>query len=441
MEKFVMSLTRLCKFAWIRCAALVLLGALSTAAVAQGREDGLPLDDVEGLLYDTFLDFCINASTSAPASCGALFEVVFPPSQTPPDPQAVLDVVQQILPNQLAVHSYSALLQRDQLTGLRNRLQEVRRGGGRGVSLLNRPLYRHQDGSAGSGSAGDDTPFADTPWGFFLSGRVQTGEMEDRGAQEGFDFDSQRLTGGVDYRVNSALVLGGSLAYGMMETDVDRRRGNVDLDSVSAWFYGNYAPWENFYANWSLGYGINDYDGERNLQIGSSVFSTKYDTDGEQYSASVSGGYDLSRGAWQYGGYLSLDYAHLIIDSYNESGGEGLGLSVNERQTRSLETTLGGRVSRAFSSGRGVFIPAVDIGLVKQWKDDQQAITASLADIPELGAFGVGTEVPDTTFIRAAVHVTGVFTGGQSGYVRYQTVAGHDELDEHVVEVGYRLEF
>lgn len=394
-------------------------------------------------LFDTLVAACsgeLGGTAYTGQGCSQFLGLVF---NSNADQATIDDAVDQIAPYQAPAQANSSFLQQDQVTALQERLRQIRKKEGRGVSVMNRPLYDDTAarGATGSGSAGDDSPFAATPWGFFLSGRYQNGDVDQHAGESGFDYDTTRVTAGADYRFNDALVMGGSLGYGRTSNDMNKDRGNVDLDNWTAWFYGNYAFTDQVYMDWSLGYGHNRYDGKRHIEIGTLRTTTDFSTDGHQYNASVSGGYDGNYEAWQYGGYARLDYIHTSIDAYRESGGDGLALALEEQQARSLQSTVGARVARAFSTGSGVWLPGLDIGFVKEWKQDERQITASLIEAPEVGNLVVTTHKLDDTYFNIGVNLTAVFVAGQSAYLRYQTMVGRSDVNDRIIEAGYRVEF
>lgn len=400
-------------------------------------------------VVDHFMQACYsspNSDAPVPAGCDALYGLIFP--ETPDNGQGLNEALRQIEPNQIPTLANSTFLQQGQMSSVRSRLTTVHRGGGRGVSVLNMPLYDSvADGHrrAATGSAGDDKAFADTPWGFFISGNYQNGDVNGMGDQDGFDYSSRSVTAGVDYRVGNSLVLGGSMARGSTENDVKNHRGKVDMDNWSAWFYGSYFPNEHLYFDWSLGYGQNDYDGKRHIDFESNgeAFSStlNYDTDGRQYNASASAGYDANFGAWQYGAYLSLDWMKATIDGYREHGGGGFALGLDDQKAISLLSSLGGRLGYPISFSRGVVIPGLDVAFVHQWRDEARHINASFVELPEAGSFNITSRELDKSYFNIAMSLTGVFTGGQSAYLRFQTVAARSDVTERIIEAGYRLEF
>lgn len=372
--------------------------------------------------------------------------------------------IEQILPTQVPAQMEGVFIQQNQIfQNLRNRLRALR-SGAQGLSLngfsvklrdgsiplgsaLQSGTARHidSDDEPGSdnetGSAGDTTAFADTPWGIFVSGRINDGKIDQRDDQRGFDFRTDTVTAGIDYRLRDSLVLGAAIGYSSSSNDFVHNTGDLDLKSWNLSLYGNFYPVEHWYVDWVVGYSRNDYDGKRRIQFGSIDSSAKFDSDGHQYSAGASTGYEWNYQAWQYSGYVRADYVKSEIDGYAESGGAGLALRVADQSARSLEGGIGARLSYAWSFSKGVLVPGIDAELVHQFKDDQRAVKVAFVDAPDAGEFGLETSELDSTYFNIGLSLTGAFTGGKSAYVRYETAVGRNDVRDNTIEAGVRLEF
>ena len=400
------------------------------------------LNDTERRAAQVLDSACATATGALENSCAVLQGL---------SPQDQQKAIEQILPNQVPAQLQGALLQMDQqLSLLRHRL-DVLRGGAHGIDVSGLNI-RLQDNSMAlgqalqseiddSGSAGDAKAFADTPWGLFLSGRINHGEIDTRGAQKGYDYRNDVLTAGIDYRRSDKFVLGSALGYSATRNDLSSDSGSLDLTSWMLSFYGNYYPLDNWYVDWVAGYSDNAYKGKRHLQFGSIDEQARFDSDGRQYSLSLTTGYDWSLQAWQLGSYVRADYIHALVDAYTESDSAGLALKVGEQQERSLETALGGSVSYAWSYSRGVLIPGIDLEYVHQWQRDQRFVSVALAEAPDSGTFGIDTSPLDKNYFNLGLILTSVYTGGKSAFIRWETVLERQNVRANNIEAGFRMEF
>jgi outer membrane autotransporter protein len=105
----------------------------------------------------------------------------------------------------------------------------------------------------------------------------------------------------------------------------------------------------------ALGTGWTDFTNRRTIALFSRTATAK--PQGQDYTASLSGGREFKQGAWTYGPIASVDYTRSRIDGYTESGADFLNLSVDHSTQDSLQTTLGGMVSRQFKTRAALFVP------------------------------------------------------------------------------------
>ncbi|WP_455203508.1 autotransporter domain-containing protein, partial [Kaarinaea lacus] len=212
--------------------------------------------------------------------------------------------------------------------------QQARRKGIKGVDLNRLSLnYGGQTIPAGQilgglldqatgGAAGDQNKGG--RWSGFVSGRVNAGDKQATDIDSGYDYDTVGLTAGADYMFSDQFFLGGALGYAAMASEFGNNGGDLDISSTSLLAYGSYFTPNNLYADFSLIYGMNGYGFNRNI----ASFNTKTsgDTDGDQFSLSLSGGMDFYSKSLMMSPYLRLDYIDTSIDAYEESGGAGLAL-------------------------------------------------------------------------------------------------------------------
>src|SRR6185369_6042996 len=101
-----------------------------------------------------------------------------------------------------------------------------------------------------------------------------------------------------------------------------------------------------------------------------------------EYHAAVGIGWDVAAGAASFGPYGRLRYIRSKIDSYTETDGAGLALSVSEARATSLTSVLGLRGSRAISESSGVVIPQARFEYEHEFKDDVRTSSTRFALAP-----------------------------------------------------------
>jgi len=354
-----------------------------------------------------------------------------------------------------------------QMNNLATRLLTLRRGArGFSVAGLNMEinderlpgevlalLLENGGGGAGDDAAGDVTALGGRLGGF-INGSFLFGDRDDSAQEDGFDFNTLGVTGGVDYRLTEQLILGAALGYTRVDVDPNNNRGDVDVDGFNLAAYGNYYPIENLYIDGVVGYGRYDYHINRNIRFaladaaGNLVDSvdtrTFASTDSDQYSVSVGTGYrfNFPQGlAFDIDGRLS--YLKLDIDGYNEKGaGErGLNLEIDDQSWQSFTSTLGGSVSKVFSMNWGVLIPLARFEWEHEFENDAENVSFRYSAALSNQFFSFETESFDSDYFRVGIGASAVFAQGRSAFLFYDTTLGQSRYTDHYISAGLRLEF
>ncbi|MCM8857788.1 MAG: autotransporter domain-containing protein [Candidatus Thiodiazotropha sp.] len=353
----------------------------------------------------------------------------------------------EIAPNDLAAQgSGSVEIATTQITNIRMRLAALRNGttglamsdlslGVRGQSI---PMGTLTDAvineRRGGGASADETG----RFGVFVNGRINFGDKDATANESGFDFDTQGITIGVDYRLNDRLILGGALGFASTDSDFDNSGGELDNEARTVSFYGNFNPSERTYVDWIATVGQHDFEAVRNLLMLST--RTEGDTDGDEIALSLSGGTNFSRGSLLLDAYGRLEYIEVDIDGYQESGGGGLALLFEDQTVESLTTALGARLSNAYSMSWGVLTPSVYLEWEHEFEDDERLITAAFAEDPT-ASFSVVTDRADEDYFNYGFGLAAMLPRGKSFFLNYESVTGRDGIDNTTIDLGLRFEF
>lgn len=421
-------------------------GASAGQAATLTITDSAGLNDAAGLSENQSA-VAAALDTACPSATGALAQRCA--ELTALSAGDLKNALDQIAPGALFGEGSQAMqITQVQLLNLRNRLNVVRTPNGRQqTGNLNIDVKGEMVPLASigrmlmdqGGAAGEDE--ASSPWGVFANGRLNVGRKDARSNLDpGFKFENQNITLGADYRSSDTLVLGGAFGYATSNTNIGLDRGSLD---VGAWYvshYGNWYPLESLYVDWVATAGKADYDSVRKIKYTGFSSSADSNTAGKQYSASVSVGSDVANGPWQLGSYARLDWAQASIDSFAESGGNGLALNIGEQKTRQNTFILGGKASRAISWSRGVIIPGVFLEAAHELQDNSRKVTASFVEAATT-SFSVSTAKPDANYFNYGFNFVSVFTQGRSAFFNVQGVAGLDGRTSYAYEAGGRFEF
>ena len=361
-------------------------------------------------------------------------------------------MIEQVTPNQLASQgSNSVEIQNTQFTNINSRMVQLR-GGATGASAsslaLNfdgQPLinkgFAYLLSKANGGAASADEPSPLGRLGLFINGSGSFGDTDSTQDELGFDFDTKGITAGADYRITDTLILGGALGYVSSDYDFDNNQGDQDITGYTVSAFGTWYQSEKVYVDGILSYGWNDFDMKRRIIFGTTDVTAKGSPDGTEFAASIGAGYDFNRGALSFGPFGRVNYIKAKIDDYKENPAGGLEQSYDDQDVDSVTTLLGGQVSYAISTRRGVFSPQLRFEWAHEFEDDSQNITARFLNDPTSGSFNVGTDDPDRDYINLGAGISAVFAAGRSAFIYYETSVGRDDITEHSIAGGLRFEF
>jgi len=302
----------------------------------------------------------------------------------------------------------------------------------------------------GGASGDEEGGLLDDRLGIFMNGAVRWGSKDATERESGFDFDSQGVTLGADYRFSETFVAGLALGYASAEADFDSRSGNQDSTGYSGSLYGSWYG-DAGYVDTIVSYGQVDYDSVRNIEITSlDIRDTALgETDGTQWAIGLGAGYDLGTGALRFGPTGSVSYIRVDIDGFTErtTGSSGLAMRFTDQTGESLQLKVGGQLSYAISRKWGILSPQARFDFVREMMNDAQQLTvrfANSAPTPEPGlpgdSFVVLTDNPDENFFNWAVGLAATFANGFSGFVDYESVAGLDTITSEELSFGLRYQ-
>jgi len=350
-----------------------------------------------------------------------------------------------------------------QLTNIGARLEALRQGS-RGFSVSGlqmqgvgdgvpwRELYAFAKDLLGPGGGSGDEPgeLMNGRLGIFLNGNIRFGDKDGTENESGFDFDSQGVTLGADYRFTDNLVLGAALGYAEADSDFDNDGGTLDSDSLTASAFGTwYGP--KFYLDWIGSYGTADHDSVRNINIpGLDITDVaRGKTDGTEWALGLGGGYTFNKGGWNGGPNLAVSYVKVDVEEFTEQteGDSGLAMIYPDQDGESLTVQAGGRLGYSFSVPWGVLMPQVRGDFVREFENDQQAITVRFANDVVVGppgspttGFVVFTDNPDEYYFLWGASLIAQFRRGISGFIDYEQMEGLDNITSGEFSFGLRIQ-
>ena len=377
-----------------------------------------------------------------------------------------VEAVTDITPEDFAVARTQALLfANTQYTSVLDRLIALR-GGARGLSLAG--LNIQVDGQSvplavlqemfgkifGSGASADATEepggLLSDRWGMWVRGNFSTGGRDKSLVSPSFDADQVGVVIGTDYRLSSNAVIGASLGY--LDSSIDFNpisEGSLDTQSMALSLYGSLYAAKSFYLDALVNYAQADYDARRNISYnqGSGLVAIGLDakgsTEGDTFSAGLSGGYDFLYKGFTISPNAGFFYVDTTIDRFAEKGAAGLNLLYDDQKFQSLTANLGVRLGATINLPWAVLVPGLRVDFVREFEDETDVFQVRFANDPNgmsSAPIVIQTDNPDTSYYRIALNLSAQFKFGFAGYVEYQRIQSFNQIDFSDLAFGFRMQ-
>jgi outer membrane lipase/esterase len=120
---------------------------------------------------------------------------------------------------------------------------------------------------------------------------------------------------GYDFKISDRMALGVAVTYEKTDGDLDFNNGDLDGDGYTIAPYFTMLLSDNLSMDVIAGYGVVDYDQDRNF----GAVKSSVDADRQFFEFTVNGFTNVEQ--WNFTGHCSFLYAHESQDSYTESDG------------------------------------------------------------------------------------------------------------------------
>ena len=222
--------------------------------------------------------------------------------------------------------------------------------------------------------------------GVWIGGAANFGSFDAYRQAAGFDSDNIAVTVGVDQRIGNSSVLGMSLGYNHDTSDISNDGTHNVAQGYSAAVYGSFAPSTHTYIDGVLGGGGLSFESQRHGENdGDSLLGHRH---GDQWFASLTGGYEYKWNSWLLSPYGRLQWSLSRLNSYSESGDVSEALSYGSELVRTSQAILGLRASAEYKESWGVLIPHFRLELGHDFQGATNT-TLSYAFVPSAGSWNV----------------------------------------------------
>ena len=279
------------------------------------------------------------------------------------------------------------------------------------------------------------SPAETNPWNVFVRGNVILAQGFSQPDISHFDDNTESVTVGSDYRITPNFLVGLAAGYAHTDATLDNNGSSATVDSYSPGFYASYAD-EGWYANVLGNYIHNAYTQSR--VIGFLGQTADGAPEGNEGVANLDGGYDFHHGAFTFGPLAGLQYTHLTVDGYHETGSIA-DLSVDDQNADSLRSRLGGRINYAFAHCGINFTPHLDASWQHEFLDQSRGITSQFNG--GLGSFNVRTTNPSRDSALADAGLDAEINSTLTVFGDYEVQAGQENYFGQSVQAGVKIGF
>lgn len=290
--------------------------------------------------------------------------------------------------------------------------------------------------------------------GVFITGGLTFGDKDSTDTVSGFDFDTQGVTVGADYRVTDRLVVGAAVGYSRFNADFDSTADSpsgqeLESDGAAVSVFGSFYPTDQLFFDLIASLGWTWYDSTRRIVIPSNnpaIAPIDTDATGDfdawHYGAAANVGYNLTLFGANVRPIGRVEYLRAEIDGFTEDSSMGVNLTFDDQDAQSLTTNLGVELDYPISTGIGVISPSVRAEYVHEFLNDEDGVRVRYATDPaNVSAFEVSTESPDRDYGILGAGLAATFPGGWGAFVDYNTLVGLSDFTVHTVNIGLRRQF
>ena len=222
--------------------------------------------------------------------------------------------------------------------------------------------------TGGEGMSSGDSVFERAA--MWVQGLFNHSKFDDTSKAYGFDADSSGVAMGAEKYVTEDTKIG--LGYAYTNTDIDGFMRSTDVDTHTAFVYGEYKP-SNWYVNGIASYGWSDYSENKNV----SGIGVKADYDAETFGLQAMTGYDMQVKHFGLTPEVGLRYVHISQDGYTDSADQ----KVSGNDSDILTGVIGAKVSKTWTLENGMNIkPEARIAATYDLMNDDVNSVVTLAN-------------------------------------------------------------
>ena len=188
----------------------------------------------------------------------------------------------------------------------------------------------------------------------WTGGTLELGTRKAEPGAAGFDFATAGVTLGADMAVSEKVFAGVGVGAGRDRSDLGDG-AEVRASAASVFAYASYGGAGSFFVDGLVGYGVLDFDTKR-IASEQAVTASR---SGDQMFATISAGWELTRGAAHFAPYGRLEMTHSRLKAYSEQGPVAVALAFDSFDVEQQSGVLGFRGRYAMKTELGLVEPSV----------------------------------------------------------------------------------
>lgn len=422
--------------------------ALITINVTQSAFPAFADDENSANLATVLQDVCERLQESSDAELGAARDNLRTHCNNlralaESNPDGLNRVLSQIAPEETITQMRIAVdSNRAQTGAVGQRMQQLRTGGNsfsfNGMTLNG---VASVDSTVSGGGAGDGLV---SRIGIFASIQHDSADRKITDLENGYDYDANTLTLGVDYRLSNTWVMG--VALGLTENDLEFKQqdGELETDITSLVVFGSH---QRGRLAWDIqvGYGQTDFASRRYIFYNAGEVEMdemlRGSTEGNQLLLNTQVQWEWNRQALNVYPFARIDYVENDTKGYGEQGNSGLAMIFSDQSIRQLTLEAGAQATYAINRNWGVLVPMLQLSVLQDTQRDLNPVTARFAYDPEMNnAFQLSYDASEQTYFQFGLGTSAVFKRGISAFFQYQQLLGYDDLSVYQLQAGVRYE-
>lgn len=274
----------------------------------------------------------------------------------------------------------------------------------------------------------------------FVVGTYNPNDVNEDGFNApGYNAVNWGVTAGIEYRASDNLVLGAAVGRDNDEINFNRNGGKATLTENMLSLFGGY-QYDQAYATAALTYGLPEYNVDRTIQMGIASFGNNGNTDGLQYGADGTVGYNIIDNALKTGPYLNASYQNLHVNGYAESGIANFAdMNYESQFNQSIVGDIGWQIAYCATTVDNIeLLPYAQASFNHQFMNADRTIQGN--PVSANGGMGAFPFIqPTGNFVAMGAGIQTVFSNNISMTLGYDASLGTQNADSHSQDVTLNL--